>query len=54
MERIIRDLVSGKMNIRKWLIWAMVVLTAAPILGALWAVCLEIIKHPDVILEVTK
>lgn len=54
MQRIIRDLVSGKMNIRKWILWAIVVLTAIPILCALWAVCLEIVQHPEIFVEVAR
>jgi hypothetical protein len=29
-------------------------LTAMPVLGALWAICLEIMRHPNLILEVAK
>lgn len=54
MQSIIRDLVSGKMNIRKLILWAIAVLAAIPVLGALWAICLEIMKHPNLILEVAK
>lgn len=54
MQKIIRDLVSGKMNVRKWILWAIAVLAAMPVLGALWAICLEIMKHPNLILEGTK
>lgn len=38
MRRIIRDLVSGKMNIRKWILWILAIATAIPIIGALWAI----------------
>lgn len=58
MHRIIRDLVSGRMNIRKWILWILAVAAAIPIIGSLWAVfrallsiAIYTIQNPEVWLK---
>lgn len=58
MTRIIRDLVTGKMNLRKLILWVLAVAAAIPIIGSLWtvfrallAVAAYTIQHPEVWLK---
>lgn len=46
--KILHDLLSGKMNVRKWIVWVFAVVTAVllavPVLRASWAVADAVIS----------
>lgn len=44
MNQIIRDLVTGKMNVRKWILWAIAIAMIIPIVLSLWSACFAVIS----------
>ena len=46
---IIRELLSGKMNWRKRLLWLLFLALTVPVIAAVTAVSWEVIKNPDLV-----
>lgn len=44
MYQIIRYLVTGKMNVRKSILWAIAIAMILPIVLSLWSVCFAVIS----------
>ena len=53
MGRILSDLLSGKMNIRKWVLWGFAVAFLVELLIAAGAVTNYVYHHPEAVLGVT-
>lgn len=44
MFQIIRYLVTGKMNVRKWILWVIAIAMILPIVFSLWSACFAVIS----------
>lgn len=49
MRNIINDLVNGKMNVRKWILWIIALAFVGVIFRALWAVSGAVVAVSDAV-----